>query len=368
LLYLILAFFYKSFHFHLNGNEGILGMILATESHISRFKKRQSQEEHMHSRILTLALLFAAGTVASQVAFAQNPSACQSGNAATIGTYGFVLNPGAFFPGLPANPPGTNTTTAYSTTAVGSLLAALSPSGSPSASGEVYLDGSGSVFASATIGGSFNTFVGTYAISPDCTIAVSLTDVFSTAAPRPKAVAFTGLIANSGAEIDLALGSELSTISTQGPERTLLRLLRVPNAPVCSVSTLSGPYALVATGFQSSSAQANPSGAARSFVFLARVLLDGTGKVIVDPAATAALAQFQYTGTYTVNSDCTGSLKISQSKTGPTYTASILIVNPIVQVNPNGSVAFQNAYQLRPGFVFSFVTADTAVSGLATAE
>src|SRR5207302_884270 len=94
------------------------------------------------------------------------------------------------------------------------------------------------------------------------------------------------------------------------------------------------------------------------------------GNLVSEPTATAtsSLTPFQFTGTYTVAADCTGILTFSQKSSSnsnaPVFTGTFLITNPLVLVNSNGVVAFQNTFQLKPSIVFSFTSQSQIISGV----
>jgi hypothetical protein len=338
--------------------------------------------------------LLAAGILAPQLVSAQ--AACQTTNALVIGTYGFVLNSGTFFSGVTTNPPGTTgsvtfqalavtppgttPSSTYSNTQLGRLLGGLAGTAVGSVTGVFYFDGNGNIFASNTVGGAPNTIVGTYTVNNDCTITISLKDAFSTSSPAPAAVSFTGLLAGTGTEIDLLATSQLPSSSNSTPTTSaILRLYRVPANQTCSAGTLTGPYSLTGTGFNSSNV---------ATAFVGRVLFDGTGKILdgTTTGVTTPLSTLQYTGTYTVNADCTGTLSLTPKAapttsggTGgspgttattstPPITAAFVITNPIVQVNSTGSVAFQSPFGLRPTLIFSLASQTQVVSGIGLAQ
>jgi hypothetical protein len=335
--------------------------------------------------------LLAAGILGSQLVSAQTAPACQATNTLVVGTYGFVFNSGVFFSGVTTNPPGTTgstslfeplavtppgTTTAYSNTQVGRLLGGLAGTAVGAVTGVFYFDGNGNIFASATVGGSPTTLVGTYTVNTDCTITVSINDAFSTSSPRPSAVPFTGLTVGDGTELDLLPNSQLTPpAGTTGATTALLRLVHIQAQQNCSASTLTGAYGLVGTGFTS----ANVSSA-----FLARVLFDGTGNVVdgTITGVTTPLSLLQYTGTYTVFPDCTGALTLKPQPTltpsttaggtgaigAPAITAYFVITSPIVQVNSNGIAAFQSPIGLRPSLLFSLASRSQVLSGIGTAQ
>src|SRR5437870_9817694 len=112
-------------------------------------------------RSFALFSLFAAGVMA-QVASAQGVDTCQTTNSLAIGTYGFVLNAGAFFTGttttppgttgtvafepLAVNPPGTTGSVVYSSTELGRLLSGLVGASVGAVTGQLYFDGNGNIF------------------------------------------------------------------------------------------------------------------------------------------------------------------------------------------------------------------------------
>src|SRR5262249_47265573 len=140
---------------------------------------------------------------------------------------------------------------------------------------------------------------------------------------------------------------------------SIIQLVRVASQTVCSAATLAGPYALVGNGFTifngSSSAGGSTTGPSAGssvrLAFFASVRFDGNGILLnhvptgSSPTTATPLSIFQYTGTYTVNSDCTGTISLSKSQTQnnasgtPVTTtttpvvASFVITNPLVQVN-----------------------------------
>jgi hypothetical protein len=243
-----------------------------------------------------------------------------------------------------------------------------------------YFDGNGNIFASSTVGGPPNIIVGTYTANGDCSITITLKDAFSTSTPAPAAVSFTGLLAGGGTSINLYPTAQLTPpAGTNATTTALLVLYRIPAQQACSAATLTGPYALVGTGFTSSNV---------STAFLARILFDGTGKLLdgTTTGVTTPLSSLQYIGTYTVNGDCTGTLTMKPS--GPSVTpasggtstgtssttsttsitATFVITNPIVQVNSTGSVAFQSPFGLRPSLIFSLASQTQVVTGTGTAQ
>jgi hypothetical protein len=329
---------------------------------------------HSRNRRLAFVSLLPAWILGAQLASGQAIPVCQATNTLALGTYGFVLNTGSLFTGVVANPPGTTSAvtfqalvadppgTTYSTTQVGRLLSGLAGVTVGAVTGQFYLDGNGNIFASSTVGGSPSTIVGSYVINSDCTVTVTITDAFSTASKPPQA-SLSGFLVNGGTQLDLS--PPVATAGTPKPPTTLLRIVRIPSLGSCTVSTLTGAYALTGQGLTSANAVV---------VFLARIRFDGTGNLVND-AGSSLFTSLQYVGTYTVNSDCTGTLNLSPTPAAnaappktPSIVASFVITNPYVQVTSSGNVAFQNPSQLRPSIIFTFANQNEAVLGAGNAQ
>jgi hypothetical protein len=74
-------------------------------------------------------------------------------------------------------------------------------------SGVSVFDGAGNVAAAATPGGP-PTLIGSYNVNSDCSVSVSISDVFGT---NTTATQFAGVILGRGAEIDLKSASSLES-------------------------------------------------------------------------------------------------------------------------------------------------------------
>jgi hypothetical protein len=331
----------------------------------------------------------------SQVARAQAANACTTTNALAVGNYGFILTAGTFIP-VTANPPGTTSSTIfeplavtppgsnpYSSTELGRLLSGVAGVTAGSATGILYFDGAGNIFASQSVTGVLSTRVGSYTVDTNCGISVTLGDVFSAQNP-PKQVTFSGALVGNGSEIDIIPSSQFPTNTGQTtspimPPTSFVQLVKTATPATCNAATLAGPYLLIGTGLQAGGVIATSPAVSQTFPFVARVRFDGNGNIIPEPTSTPGLSQLQYTGTYTVNPDCSGVMTISQPPATPTgtttktttprtTTAPFLISNPIVQVNSNGVVAFQNVSGLRSSILFSFANQDQIVSGIGRAQ
>ena len=197
-----------------------------------------------------------------------------------------------------------------------------------------------------------------------------------------------GLVVKSGNEIYL---SQLDTTTTgtgaaARKQRVELHLIRFGYdnfSSGCSSATLRGSYALVGQGFNTQSiSSTSGTGIAVTVApyystFLARIEFDGTGKLISSPAtAGSLLSTLQYGGTYTVNSDCSGALTLTQqtsagsSTTPPTDTITMRFMITPAQafVNASGTLSGQDASSLKPGLMFSIADNNKTISGTGSAQ
>ena len=304
------------------------------------------------------------------------------------GAYGFVAaQSGGGAPGT-GTPTGTPTG-AYSGTPVGQLLAGLNGTGPFSATGRLIFDGTGNV-ASAPMPGSANTAIGTYSVNPDCSVSMSLSDPFGSNASTMTNLA--GVISNRGGEVDLGIAAQAPTtgststppgIFQSGPGVTV-HLDRLLYSSGCSASNLLGSYAFVATGVATQSAStttpmaAGAAGeAARSalastavplaapgttgltvtgpLTILGAMRFDGAGNIAPNPAySQLPLSSLQVAGTYTVNSDCTGSMTLS----GTTPISASFVLVQSSSAGNSGS-----APQAKPEIRLNIFSASAVVSG-----
>lgn len=127
----------------------------------------------------------------------------------------------------------------------------------------------------------------------------------------------------------------------------LLKLVR-PALPTCAASTLSGAYALVGagtgienltstTGTGTTGTTGSSNEAESPFFFFGLLQFDGNGNVVAPVSTTGstttsstpvsgssianALGYLQFTGTYTVSSDCSGIMTITSNTNGMGLTA-----------------------------------------------
>ena len=85
----------------------------------------------------------------------------------------------------------------------------------------------------------------------------------------------------------------------------------------CSVASLQGTFAYTGTGFN-----VTPAGAAAPFAEVGTQTFDGKGATTTTFTASANgnIFQITFTGTYTVNPDCTGTMTLLTPAPNPTVT------------------------------------------------
>jgi hypothetical protein len=281
--------------------------------------------------------------------------------------------------GVAITPPGTTTNTqVYSNTSIGKLVGSINGGGAFSLAGVLYFDGAGNISVAATsspLGASAN--VGTYTVNTDCTINVTLSDVFNTATSGPGVTTATlgkasliGMVLGGGSEIDLSLAQGSTPLVTgEFASRLDVQLIRTFTYG-CGVSNLTGAYGLVGTGYVMTSASVQ-----QPATLFARLRFDGNGNVILDTVASGSpLGSFQYAGTYTVNLDCSGSITLTPaaSPTGTStssasaISASMVLIPPIAYVT-NGTASLTGSAD-RPSIQFTLTNAGETFTGYGRAQ
>lgn len=393
---------------------------------------------------------------------------CGLSNASINGAYGFVATQGGT--AVTATTTGTGTTgttgtgtsgtgtstsgsstTGFSSTNLGQLLGGIAAGNQLATSGVLIFDGAGHVSASSAGTGAVTERAGTYNVNPDCSISVSLSDVFGTNA---TATQFVGAILGLGAEIDLtsvaniqyqtASANTTGTTSTTGTGTTgtgstgtgstgtgsngsngtsstqtasglSIRLVRTLYQNGCSDSTLKGLYGFVLTPMsvqvQNTSTSTTSTGTgtgtgtstttstntlSQPTTIIGYVYFNGAGQILsmssVSPISSTTSSTttsttytaLQFSGSYNVNSNCTGSMSISAPNTigtsttgtttgttgstgttgastasNQTLTVQFVITPPLVS-NQGGAS--------NPGLVLSYSDASESGTGYAASE
>ena len=229
----------------------------------------------------------------------------------------------------------TGTTPPFSNTGIGQLVSGTTGSVPFASTGTLYFDGTGNVRASSApqFALTSSTLVGTYTLNSDCTISVTLNDAFGTSTTK---VTLQGVILGDGSEIDLGVlqnpngttagtGTGTST-GTSAIARgvfqsnILIRLVR-PAATSCNVSTLAGYRMWIVAEQTSLASSGTTTQSAMPFFIFGHVQFDGSGNLLA-PSGTQSSAGSQFIGTYTVNSDCTGTLTLTSTNGTGTTTGS----------------------------------------------
>ena len=214
--------------------------------------------------------------------------------------------------------PNTGTNPTFSDTPLGQLLTGVASNGPFASSGTLYLDGSGTIHAnSASQGGTTMSVVGTYALNAYCTITFTLADAFGT---DQTPITLQGIILSNGAEIDLGVVQDVSAGIGTAPGKyqsnLLIKLVR-PLTTYCTIGNLNGSYALMASGTRIATRVTGPGTVdlpaltETPYFLFGRVLFDGNGRIPVPSTTPSSLGFLQFSGSYTVNTDCTGTMTIN---------------------------------------------------------
>jgi hypothetical protein len=278
---------------------------------------------------------------------------------------------------------GTTAPNTFSSTALGQLLGGIAAGNQFALGGVLTFDGAGNVNATSAPG-ALAIHVGTYTVNSDCSVVVSLTDPFGTNAAVTQ---LAGVVLGRGAEVDLTSTATLqlsapvsTTTATTSGSGLAIRLVRVLYQNGCSDSNLTGLYGFVLnptsiqTETSSTTTAATPSEPSTVIGYLE---FDGTGHIVAlssmsaSSTSTASIdstfSSLQYTGTYSVNSDCSGTMTISKSSTAAATTSGghgMMLNFVITPPSAPGGGAFAPA----PGLDLSFSTANASGSGYALAQ
>ncbi len=200
----------------------------------------------------------------------------------------------------------------YTFNATGFALSATSVSGASDGAGLLQFDGQGNLTADvslSTVGAPpvATNLTGTYTIASNCTGSATLTDSKSNSYAMSFSI-YSDTATNTNFFAGLArAGNFLMTGSghtTYSP----------PTTASCGVSTLNGKYSLSLSG-RGISAAGNFTG---SYQGIGTATFDGNGNVTLAGTDNTNLAQgtaFSYTGTYTLPSNCSGTLSVTTTGT-----------------------------------------------------
>ncbi len=276
-----------------------------------------------------------------------NAQSC-NGNGDVGGAYAFVGSR-VMFPGVPVTPPGTSGATDTSTggnstgsstgtisstpvtvsnTPLGQLIGGMSGTLPFAVVGRIVADGAGNLLAASSPTGAL-TSVGTYTVNSDCSVSMTLNDVFigmpvtapgtagssssstgnssssstgsstgtstgtgttsgSTTTATPATLTVQGMVLNSGAEIDLTQ----TAASNTGAVIMLRRTLQFSG---CTESNVSGVFGLVLQWSTSSTTSSTTTGTSPGTTsssslgvlsFIGRLSANGGGLFIKDALAT----------------------------------------------------------------------------------
>ena len=297
----------------------------------------------MH-RLTCVSTLIVSGALA--IAPALQARTC-SGNGDLLG--GFGWSGSRAVPFVSATPV---TAINGSTTQIGGLTAGAANSAAFASVGRVYLDGNGGIFSTST---PLTTLlqVGTYAVNPDCTVSATLTDAFATPGaagltPVQASVTFEGFVVQNFNEIDLV---QTGTAAAGA----VITLRKVKQFNSCGIESLTGTFGLAASGVATVGRDALLGAVSSPFTLFGRINADGTGFLVQDSVGLVSpLTTRQFTGTYTVNQDCTGSATLTGSDT-KSRKIDFVIVTP---GGPNPTNATKS-------LVFAFTDPGVVGSGLA---
>src|ERR1700722_16492114 len=343
-------------------------------------------------KLLTLSVALSLGAT-----FAAAQQTCTATTASVNGSYTYTATEFPF--GTAAvTPPGTTTNTQpYSSTQIGTLIQALNGGGVFSSANVLYFDGAGHISVAAS-SASFmgTTVVSSYTVNSDCTINVTLTDVFNTTAvsagvPATQGTAtLIGLVLGGGTELYLSVPQSATSTNGNTPlvagefaTRLSIELIRTPTYG-CTVASLTGSYGLIGSGFLALGATTTTGTATGTSATLQPVSVfgvvtfDGAGNIIPQIVPSGSpLGSFQYKGTYTVNLNCTGTMTLGPPTTTTTTTtttsSTALTVNfvltpPITYPTTNAYSASPSGNASRPGIEFTLTSAGETLAGFGIAQ
>jgi hypothetical protein len=267
------------------------------------------------------------------------PAATSSASSAATTATGSAATPAATITG--------------SATALGALAAGAANAAAFASVGRLYLDGNGALFASAD-SLSPQLQAGTYTANTDCTIALTITDIFATPGaagltPVQASATFEGVIVQNGSEMDL--------VQTGNTNATLLTLKKTRQFTGCSTDAFVGTFGLSASGVSTLTPVGATDPIISSFNIVGRLVADGSGAFVTDTqGAISPLTARQLKGTYSINTDCTGTGTVVSSDgrtrkivfvvtAAPTQTGQTAIPGLVIAFSDTGVVGSGQAQQ-----------------------
>ncbi len=306
----------------------------------------------MNTRYLLPLSILAAATVAPS-AWAQS---CTGVNDFS-GHYMFVATRQLFSTPVPPPDRFTNVQPKYSVTPIGVLVGSAHGTAPFAVAGRIVADGQGGLYAAPAEAVYITIRVGSYSVTPECTVRLTITDGFLPvdliAPPTPGTVQFTGVLQSRGGESNL--------IQSTGGNGTAISLTRAHVANSCSNATFSGPYGLAATGVDWTAANDEPAKLAPQpqlaiFSLVGRIISDGAGNLYLQDGTQGTALQL--TGTYSLLADCTGNARITDGKTKFAISFVLTQANAAQNFTASG-VGFS-----RPVMRFVIVDPKMAVTGV----
>jgi len=357
------------------------------------------------------------------------------GNSDLVGAYGWSASRTLFTP-ISATAPGT--TGAFlpiaavapgsaggflpgSSTALGGFLSGAAGGSAFASVGKVLFDGAGNILASSAPTSAMNVRAGTYTVNTDCTVTMSLSDVFATSstttgtgtggtgtgtggtgtgtgtggtgtgtggtgtgtggtgtgtggtgtgtggtgtgtgtttgtgtagAANGAAINLEGIIVDTGNEIDL--------IQTGTASGSIVTLKRTTTFNACTNASLNGMWGFVASGIQVQQTM-TPAGvfpAITPFSTVGRFNSNGSGTLTSDTLAQTSTVKRLVTGTYTVNTDCTGTMKLTDVN-NVSRTVNFVIANETAGTTNTGIGSTAG----NPPQVIQLVFVDAGITG-----
>ncbi len=240
----------------------------------------------MKKSVLTAALVLLASVTSQRLLAVQN---CVTQD--FKGTYGIVAHGAVTVPGFPITGPFAR-------------------------AGQVVADGNGKLVFNTTA--SYNGILfseainATYTMSPDCSMVFTVEPF----APIYQLATFNALLSDNKRQVDFMI--------TVPGGQVISAVLKKQEAQACTVRDFSGPYGLHMTG----SVIVPPEGLqAGPFVRAGKIVPDGMGGFFADTHANyggLVIRPEAFSGTYTVNKDCTVSLQYTYENVPYLWSGAIV--------------------------------------------